>query len=97
MKKPNEPSIDDDVHERSRQKERVRRYLRDVADLNGLIVDELRSVPDGLTFEAITERFRSYPPAQVRDALDSAIEDEYIEKFSRKGEDWYRTTPFEEP
>lgn len=97
MKEPDEPDTDDALLERFRQKERVRRYLWTVAELNGLIIDELRKSPGGLSFTAITERFHDYPPRQVRDALESAIEDQYIEKTSRDGEEWYKAIPLEEP
>ncbi|TFF84810.1 hypothetical protein EU524_00195 [Candidatus Thorarchaeota archaeon] len=97
MKEPDEPDTDEAVLERFRHKERVRRYLWAVAELNSLIVDELRKSPGGLSFTAITERFHNYPPRQVRDALKSAIEDEYIERISKDSQEWYRAIPLEEP
>ncbi|TFF84813.1 hypothetical protein EU524_00210 [Candidatus Thorarchaeota archaeon] len=45
------------------------------------IVDFLREDADGLSIDRITERFQEHSREKIRDALESAIEDEYIERI----------------
>jgi hypothetical protein len=79
-----------------RKKERARQYLIEVADLSLLIVKELRASPDGLSMDEIARRIPDYSSEHYRDAIESAIEDEYIELVTRDdGVEWYRAIPLE--
>ena len=65
--------------EEQRKKERSRRYLISVAELNQLIVREFMSATDGFSVDALVQRFPDHSLQQIKDALESAIEDEYFE------------------
>ncbi|KXH70572.1 MAG: hypothetical protein AM326_04200 [Candidatus Thorarchaeota archaeon SMTZ-45] len=73
------------------RRERAREYLIEVADLNSLIVKELRANPNGLSIDEIVKRIPNYSSEHYKDAINSAIEDEYIELVTRDdGLEWYR-------
>lgn len=79
------------------RKQRAVEYLRGVASLNLEIVAVLRENADGLPIERIAERFQEHSREKIQDALESAIEDQYIEKTSKDGEEWYKAISLEEP
>ena len=84
------------TEEKQRKKERARQYFIEVSDLSLLIVKEVRANPDGLSMDDIVNRISDYSPEHYRDAIESAIEDEYIELVTRDdGLEWYRAIPFE--
>jgi hypothetical protein len=61
-----------------------------------LIVKELRASPNGLSMNEIVKRIPDYSSEHYRDAVESAIEDEYIESVTRDdGVEWYRAIPLE--
>ena len=78
------------------KKERALQYFIEVADLSLLIVKELRASPNGLSMNEIVKRIPDYSSEHYRDAVESAIEDEYIESVTRDdGVEWYRAIPLE--
>ena len=97
MGKKNERSDQDEQHHlEQRRKERARQYLIEVADLSLQILEELRNNPDGLSRDDIAERFPSFSSEHYRDAIESAIEDEYIEQVYRDDDlEWYRAIPMD--
>lgn len=79
-----------------REKERARQYFIEIADLSLLIVRELRANHDGLSMDEIVKRIPNYSSKYYRDAIDSALEDEYIELVTRDDDlEWYRAIPLE--
>ena len=50
-----------------------------IAELNQLIVREFRSSTDGFSVDDVVERFSDKSLQQIKDALESAIEDEYFD------------------
>jgi molybdenum cofactor biosynthesis enzyme MoaA len=67
------------IHQLDRKKERVRQHLILIANLSASIVEELRMSSNCMSKDDIVKRYTDYSVAQIEDALDSAIEDEYIE------------------
>jgi len=73
-----------------REKESARMYLIGVAELNQLIVREFKSLIDGFSEDDVVIRFPKYSLQQVRDALESAVDDEYFKVSARSdGVLWY--------
>jgi len=97
-KKPEVENMEEEINIEQRRKERIRMYLISVAELNQLIVKELRLSMKGLSKDDIVKRFSDYSLQQIEDALESAIEDEYIEVETRDADVlWYCSVKFEEP
>jgi hypothetical protein len=87
----------EDFHLEQRRREMARQYLIEVANLSMLIVEELRKNPEGLSKDDLAKRFPSFSSGYHRDAIDSAIEDEYIEHVSRDDNvEWYRAIVYDE-
>lgn len=82
--------MNDEFDEEQRKKERARMYLVSVAELNQLIVREFKFSTDGFSEDDVVNRFSEYPLQQIRDALESAVEDEYFKVIARDdGSLWY--------
>jgi hypothetical protein len=98
MEKNNERSDENkQLYLEQRRKERARQYLIEVADLSLLIVKELRNNPGGLSRDDIAKRLPSFSSEHYRDAIESAIEDEYIEQVNRDDDlEWYRAIPMDD-
>ncbi|MHA1862257.1 MAG: hypothetical protein ACTSWA_00705 [Candidatus Thorarchaeota archaeon] len=71
--------MDDNYDEEQSKRERARRYLISVAELNQLIVRELTSSTDGFSVDDVVEQFPGHSLLQIKDALESVVEDEYFE------------------
>jgi len=90
--------MNDKHDEEQKRKERTRRYLISVAELNQLIVREFKSATDGFSVDAVVQRFPDYSLQQIHDALESVIEDEYFEcKTKEDGSLWYTPVINETP
>ena len=88
---------DDEIRLRERKKERARQYLIDVADLSLLIVKKLQERPEGLSINAISAIIPGHSSEMYVDAIESAIEDEYIEKIDGEdGRELYRAIIYDE-
>ncbi|MFW9887990.1 MAG: hypothetical protein ACFFER_07405 [Candidatus Thorarchaeota archaeon] len=82
--------MSDDYDEEQKRRERARMYLISVAELNQLIVREFRSSTDGFSEDDVANRFPKHSLQQIRDALESAVEDEYFRVTTREnGSLWY--------
>jgi hypothetical protein len=82
--------MSDNHDEEQRRRENARMYLISVAELNQLIVREFKSSIDGFSEDDVVIRFPKYSLQQVRDALESAVEDEYFKVIPREdGSLWY--------
>ena len=80
-----------------RKKERARQYLIEVADLSLLIVKELRQRNEELSLDEIIEIIPGYRDEMYADAVESAIEDEYLEKLDQDdGQKKYRAIIYDE-
>lgn len=89
--------MNDDYDERQRKKERARRYLISIAELNQLIVREFKSSTDGFSVEDVVNRFTEHSSQQIRDALESAVEDEYFTVITRDDNTlWYTPIVYDE-
>jgi len=99
MKRNNKSDgTEEEIHQMDRRKGRVRQHLILIADLSALIVKELKAVSDGLSRADIIRRFPDYSVGQMEDALESAIEDEYIEvEVKDDGILWYHVVQLDEP
>ncbi len=99
MRRNNESdSAEEEIHQMDRRKGRVRQHVILIADLSALIVKELRMTSGGMLKTDIIKRFADYSTEQIEDALESAIEDEYIEVETREsGVRWYHSVCFDEP
>ncbi|KXH69772.1 MAG: hypothetical protein AM326_12485 [Candidatus Thorarchaeota archaeon SMTZ-45] len=87
----------DDYDEMQRKRERARRYLISVAELNQLIVREFKSSTDGFSEQDVVDRFPEHSLQQIRDALESAVEDEYFRVTTRDdGSLWYTPIIYDE-
>jgi hypothetical protein len=88
---------EDEIRLRERKKERTRQYLIEVADLSLLIVEELREKTEGLSIDAISEIIPGYSSETYVDAIESAVEDEYIEMIDGEdGLELYRAIIYDE-
>ena len=86
MKRNNKSDLTEEgTHQLDQRKERARQHLILIADLSALIVKELRMVSDGVFKTDIIKRFPDYSIQQIEDAIESAIEDEYIELVEQNG------------
>jgi hypothetical protein len=86
MRRNNElDRAEEETHQMDRRKERVRQHLILIADLSALIVKELRMASDGMFKTDIIRRFPDYSVQQIEDAIESAIEDKYIELVEQEG------------
>lgn len=86
MRRNNESDMsEEEIHQMDQRKERARQHLILIADLSALIVKELRMVSDGVFKTDIIKRFPDYSIQQIEDAIESAIEDEYIELVEQNG------------
>ncbi|MFW9961934.1 MAG: hypothetical protein ACFFCX_00010 [Candidatus Sifarchaeia archaeon] len=82
--------MNDDYDEEQRRKENARMYLISVAELNQLIVREFKSSINGFSEDDVVNRFPEYSLQQIRDSLESAVEDEYFKVTTREnGSLWY--------
>ena len=82
--------MNDDYDDEQKKKESARMYLIGVAELNQLIVYEFKSSTDGFSEDDIVNRFPEYSLQQIRDALESAVEDEYFKVMTRDDDSlWY--------
>ncbi|MFW9966458.1 MAG: hypothetical protein ACFFEA_04835 [Candidatus Thorarchaeota archaeon] len=82
--------MNDDYDDEQRKKERAWMYLISVAELNQLIVSEFKSSIDGFSEDDVANRFPKHSLQQIRDALESAVEDEYFRVTTREdGSLWY--------
>ncbi|TFH01442.1 MAG: hypothetical protein E4H14_18595 [Candidatus Thorarchaeota archaeon] len=89
--------MNDDYYEQERRKERARMYFVNVAELNQLIVRDFSPLTDGFSVDDVVQRFPEYPLQLIKDALDSAVEDEYFEvKTKDDGSLWYTPIIFDE-
>ena len=89
--------MNDDYDEEQREKERARMYLIGVAELNQLIVDDFKSSTDGFSEDDVVNRFPEYSLQQIRDALESAVEDEYFRVMTRDDDSlWYTPIIYDE-
>ena len=83
-------SMNGDIDEEERKREHVRMYLINVAELNQLIVREFKSSTGGFPEEDVVSRFPEHSLQQIRDALESAVDDEYFRVTTRDdGFLWY--------
>jgi hypothetical protein len=91
MRRNNESDMsEEEIHQMDQRKERARQHLVLIADLSALIVKELKAVSDGMSMADIMGRFAKYSAGQTEDALESAIEDEYIDvEIRERGVRWY--------
>ena len=98
MKTNNESDLTEEaIHKLDRKKERVRQHLILIANLSASIVKELRMSSNGMSKADIIKRFADHSVAQIEDALESAIEDEYIELVEQEGDTpCYRANHFDE-
>lgn len=89
--------MNDQYYEEQRRKERVRMYFVSVAELNQLIIHDFSSLTDGFSVDDVVQRFPDYSIQLIKDALDSAIEDEYFE-VKTKGDStlWYTPIVYDE-
>ena len=82
--------MNDDYDEEQKKREHARMYLISVAELNQLIVREFRSSTDGFSEDDVVNRFPEHSLQQIRDALESAVEDEYFRVVTQNdGSHWY--------
>ena len=89
--------MNDDYDEKQRKKERAVRYLISVSELNQLIVREFKSSTDGFSEQDVVDRFPKNDIQQIRDALESAVEDEYFRVTTRDdGSLWYTPIIYDE-
>ncbi|MFX1604695.1 MAG: hypothetical protein ACFFDD_02195 [Promethearchaeota archaeon] len=83
--------------EEQRKREHARGYLIGVSELNQLIVREFKSSTDGFSEEDVVDRFPEHSLRQIRDALESAVEDEYFRVTTRDdGSLWYTPIIYED-
>ncbi|MGD9395199.1 MAG: hypothetical protein PVJ05_02105 [Candidatus Thorarchaeota archaeon] len=68
----------EEYNQEQRKKEHSRMYLISVAELNQLIVREFGSSTDGFSEDDVVDRFPEHSLQQIRDALESVVEDEYF-------------------
>jgi len=99
MKRNNKSDgTEEEIHQMDRRKERIHQHVILIADLSALIVKELKAVSDGMSIADIMGRFAQYSAGQIEDALESAIEDEYIEvEIRESGVRWYHPVWSDEP
>ena len=82
--------MNDDYDEEQSKRERARMYLISVAELNQLIVREFKTSTDGFSEDDVVNRFPKHSLQQIRDALESAVEDEYFKVRTRDNNSlWY--------
>ena len=86
-----------DDYDEQRKRERARRYLFSVSELNQLIVREFKSSTNGFSEEDVVNRFPERSLEQIRDALESAVEDEYFQVMTKDGDSlWYTPIIYDE-
>ncbi|MGY5880646.1 MAG: hypothetical protein RTV31_10365 [Candidatus Thorarchaeota archaeon] len=89
--------MNDDYNEQERRKERVRMYFVSVAELNQLIVRDFSSSTDGFSVADVVQRYPDSSIQLIKDALDSAVEDEYFEVKTKDDDTlWYTTIIYNE-
>lgn len=89
--------LDDNYDEKERKRERARSYSISVAELNQMIVREFKTTTAGLSLDDVVKRFSDYSLQQIKDALESTIEDEYFKvKTKDNGTLWYTPIIYDE-
>jgi hypothetical protein len=70
---------EEETRQLDRRNERIHQHAILIANLSASIVKEVRMVSDGMLKDDIINHFADFSVGQIEDALESAIEDEYIE------------------
>jgi len=78
LKKLEVKRLNEEYYDNQRKRERTRRYLISVAELNQLIVRKFKSSTTGFMVSDVVAQFPDYSLQLIKDALESAVEDEYF-------------------
>ena len=81
--KKNDGSDEEELHQKHQRKEHIRQHAILIANLSASIVKQLREISEGMSKTDIINNFSEYSIEQINDALESALEDEYIERVEQ--------------